>query len=98
MMATNITKLHNQVLKKHLEEYSKWTFGKTSKAVTCVVVNSHQYSMDFRTVCFEALKLIEISEIQSNKFEVLIAGLKNHGGCPLYEHIMHEPIEKALIK
>ena len=97
-MPTNITKLHNEVLKKHLKEYGTWTFAKTNKAVTSVVINNHQYSMDFKTVCSEALRLLNVNELYALKYEMLVAGLIKRGGVPLYEHIMGEPIERALIK
>lgn len=94
----SITKLHNEVTKKYLEEYSKWTFNRTQEALQIVTVGRVQYSMDFREVCENAVKLIELNELHALKYEYLVGQMQKRGYGDLFEYLMKQPISEALLK
>lgn len=87
-----------EVYVKLLDEYSKMSFDKAQQCFVRVQYKGRAYEANYKDVLGICADLLSALPINLLKYKALVGGMKRFGSERLYEVIMGEPIEKAIVE
>lgn len=85
------------ILIKLLRRYAQPTFDRENMVATEHDAKGNVHMASVQGCCALAADVLVEEIIYTQKFKALVAGLKASGADHLYEHIMRQPIDKALL-
>lgn len=92
-----MSKLPINILVKLLRRYTAPSFDHINMVATEQDAAGKQHMASIQGCCSLAADALTEEIIYTQKFKALVAGLDQHGAGRLYEHIMRQTIDKALL-